>query len=183
MPYEEDLEIDLDDVPVLTKGAVVPAREKLKMTDILTDPGKAPVGLSVATVVKHADVERLFDFKKTRLTAAQQLYIMCYSLKGTKRGACQLADCSYKQVADWMRDEEFVDALGNAVEMVGDTLEGELIRRAMDGSDKLLLRAIEAHKPEKYNQKINIDARVVHSWADLARQVMDEEVEEEGHGE
>jgi hypothetical protein len=64
--------------------------------------------------------------------------------------------------------------LQNAVEIVRDSLEEELLRRAMNGSDRLLLEAVKASKPEKYNKKqadINVNGTMVHTWADLAKQV------------
>lgn len=120
------------------------------------------------------DAEKLFDFSNTKLSPIQQLYIIGYATKGTKKGACQLAGVPFYVVNKWMDNEEFSNALQNAVEIVRDSLEEELLRRAMNGSDRLLLEAVKASKPEKYNKKqadINVNGTMVHTWADLAKQV------------
>ena len=118
--------------------------------------------------------DKLFDFSKTKLTAQQQMYIMQYAVKGTKLGACKGANVPFSVVEKWSEDEEFVESLSNAVEMAKDSLEEELLRRAMNGSDKLLIEAIRALKPEKYGRAerkdVNINGMVVHTWADLASQ-------------
>jgi hypothetical protein len=120
------------------------------------------------------DAEKLFDFSNTKLSPIQQLYIIGYATKGTKKGACQLAGVPFYVVNKWMDNEEFSNALQNAVEIVRASLEEELLRRAMNGSDRLLLEAVKASKPEKYNKKqadINVNGTMVHTWADLAKQV------------
>ena len=120
------------------------------------------------------DARRLFDFSKTTLSPVQQLYIIAYATRGTKKGACELAGVPFHVVNKWLDNEEFSAALQNAVEIVRDSLEEELIRRAMGGSDRLLLEAVKASKPEKYNKKqadINVNGTMVHTWADLAKQV------------
>lgn len=120
---------------------------------------------------QHAD--RLFDFSATNLTPVQQMYIIGYATRGTRRGACEMACVTYNVVSKWEKSEEFNQALQNAVDMVRDSLEEELFRRAMNGSDKLLIEAIKAHNPEKYNKKqadVNISGTLVHSFADLAKQ-------------
>ena len=71
---------------------------------------------------------------------------------------------------EWAKDDEFAIALQDAIDIVTDTLESELLKRAMEGSDKLLIKAIEARKPD-YSPRQNINANVALSWADLARQV------------
>lgn len=120
------------------------------------------------------DAKRLFDFSKTTLSPVQQLYIIAYATRGTKKGACELAGVPFHVVNKWMDNKEFSDALQNAVDIVRDSLEEELIRRAMNGSDRLLLEAVKASKPEKYNKKqaeVNVNGTMVHTWADLAKQV------------
>lgn len=118
------------------------------------------------------DAKPLFDFSGSTLTIPQQVYIVAYATRGTKTGACKVAGVPFSAVSRWMEDESFVEALNNAAEIVRDSLEEELLRRAMDGSDKLLLEAVKAMKPEKYNKKqsdVNINGTMVHTFADLAK--------------
>jgi len=120
--------------------------------------------------------DKLFDFTGSTLSPVQQVYIISYATRGTKTGACQLAGIGYSVVEKWLKDETFAEALQNAVEIVQDSLEEELIRRAMNGSDQLLLAALKAAKPDKYAKKttndVNINGQVVHTWSDLAKQAM-----------
>jgi len=116
----------------------------------------------------------LFDFSKTKLSPQQQMYIMQYAVKGTKMGACTGAGVPYLVATKWNDDPEFCSALAEAMAMAQDALEEELIRRAMNGSDKLMIEAIRASKPEKYARKdtkdVNIHGTVVHTWSELASQ-------------
>ena len=117
--------------------------------------------------------DRLFDFSETKLSPLQQMFIVAYATKGTKTGACRLAGVTSAKVNKWMDNDEFAQNLQLSVEMVRDTLEQELFRRAMGGSDKLLLEAMKASNPDKYNKKqadVNIHGTMVHTWADLAKQ-------------
>jgi len=132
------------------------------------------VGINYRTEVELArDVDKLFDFSKTSMSPVQQLYVMGYAVRGTKLGACKLANVPMAVVNKWMENDDFKEALQNAVEIVRDVLEGELLLRAMNGSDKLLLEAVKALNSEKYNKKqsdINITGTMIHTWADLAKQ-------------
>ena len=86
-------------------------------------------------------------------------------------------------VKRWMQEDAFAEALQTAVDMVKDAVEEEMLRRAMQGSDKLLLEVAKAMEPEKYNRRqsdVSVKGTVVHTWADLAKQVViDAEVVEE----
>lgn len=118
--------------------------------------------------------EKLFDFSKSKLNPQQQMYILHYAVKGTKAAACRGASVPYSVVEKWNEDETFTKALQEAISIAQDALEEELLRRAMNGSDKLLIEAIRASKPEKYGRTerkdVNINGTVVHTWADLANQ-------------
>ena len=164
-------DVDDDDLPVGKVGT-------LPLTPIAS-PGSSLVTVPPPYDVREdlklvKDAKKLFDFTDTKLSPLQQMYIIAYATKGTKKGACELSGVTYSVVNKWMKDDEFNQALQNAVGLVQDSLEEELIRRAMNGSDKLLVEAIKAHKPEKYQPRtssdINIHGEVVHTWADIAKQ-------------
>lgn len=171
--------VDFDDI-LLDVDEELFAEKKLPLVttpsmakSVATTFTKEPVDIRESVeLVKDAD--RLFDFTDTTLTPVQQMYIIGYAVRGTKKGACQLAGVTYSVVSRWLKNDEFTGALQDAVELVKDSLEEELIRRAMNGSDRLLIEAIKAANPEKYQPKtqndININGQVVHSWADLAKQ-------------
>ena len=142
---------------------------------------KAPSGMTFASPFDLREgleltegAEGLFDFADTKLTPTQQMYIISYAVRGTKTGACKMAGVPYSAVDKWMKIDAFTNALQNAVQITGDMLEEELMKRAMEGSDKLLLEALKALRPEKFQKKtsadLNISGSVVHTWADLAKQ-------------
>jgi len=119
-----------------------------------------------------ADAGKLFDFTGSDLTPQQQMYIIQFATRGTKTAAAKAAGVPYSVVQKWNEDPEFRACLNEALEMVTDTLEEELFRRAMTGSDTLMKEAMKAYKPERYARKetkdINVSGNVVHTWADLA---------------
>lgn len=128
------------------------------------------------------DTGSLFNFAESNLNPLQQLYIVGHALHGTRKGGCLSAGVSYNTVSLWMEDKAFKDMLQVAIDIVRDSLEEELFRRAMNGSDKLLIEAVKAAKPEKYNKKqadFNVNGNMVHTWADLARQAVGTDLEEE----
>jgi hypothetical protein len=177
----DDLEIEVEDVdmeyPVGKIAKALPLSHP-------NSPTPAPINLPTAFNAKQAlslidDPNKLFDFTGTSLSPQQQLYIVSYAVRGTKTGACKMAGVTYGVVDKWMKDKEFSQALQNAVDIVQDSLEEELIRRAKNGSDQLLLAAIKAAKPEKYGAKstsdINVKGQIIHTWAELAQQAVKEE--------
>lgn len=148
------------DLPPVVMGG----EEPVVIAPVAASP---PVGTSLAAT---REVRRMFDFRGSKLSTLQQVYILAFATRGTRAEACKVAEVTYAMVDKWMEDAEFAERLSDAVAIVGDRLEAELFRRAMDGSDKLLLRAMEANRPEKYAPKQTINASVTHSWAELARQ-------------
>lgn len=172
---DDELMIELDDID-LELDVAVPGKvaKALPLTTPTIAP--APTGIDYREEVELTrDAGTLFDFGKTTLSPVQQMYIIGFAAKGTRKGACQLAGVPFSVVKKWMEDDEFSEALQNAVDIVRDSLEEELLSRAMSGSDRLLLEAVKAMKPEKYNKKqsdVNITGNVVHTWADLAKQAM-----------
>jgi hypothetical protein len=59
---------------------------------------------------------------------------------------------------DWREaDAEFAAAWDAALGLGGDALEDEAIRRAMNGSDYLMVFMLKALKPEKYRERSTVD--------------------------
>lgn len=167
----DDIFVEMEDLPEgkFSKGLPLVTVPPTTMPSFSTAPYDVRESIKLVE-----EPEKLFDFSETTLSPVQQMYIIGYATKGTKKGACQLAGIGYGVVDKWLKDKEFAEALQNAVGVVQDSLEEELIRRAMTGSDRLLIEAIKALKPAVYQPKqtadMNINATVVHSWADLAKQ-------------
>lgn len=152
-------------------------KETLPMTPISPVVGGVmPAGFPYREELELVkDAGRLFDFSKTKLNPVQQMCIIGYAAKGTKKGACEFCSIDIGTLNKWLKNDEFSEALQEAVDIVRDTLEEELLTRAMDGSDRLLLEAVKAAKPDKYNKKmsdVNVSGTMVHTWADLAKQAI-----------
>jgi hypothetical protein len=55
------------------------------------------------------------------------------------------------------RSASFAAAWDEALIQSVDEIDGEVIRRGMAGSDRLLIEAARAHRPEKYSPKLDVD--------------------------
>jgi hypothetical protein len=166
----DDIIVEIDDYePDKSSLTLTKVEDSIKRPEFSGDPYDIDETLSLVD-----DPSKLFDFSDSKLNAVQQLYIVAYATKGTKKGACELAEVSYSTVKKWLKNEAFAEALENAVDIARDSLEEELFRRAMNGSDKLLLEALKALKPDKYQKRsssnVNVSGEVVHTWADLAKE-------------
>jgi hypothetical protein len=172
---DDELFIEVDDDDFFDSSAPVGGKVGTALpltTPTIMPPSTSPIDYRGALSLMDG-ADKLFDFKGSKLSPVQQMYIIGFAIRGTRKGACQLAGIPYAVVTKWMENEEFTQALQSAVDMARDALEEELLRRAMDGSDRLLLEAVKGAKPEKYNKKqsdVNINGTMVHTWADLARQ-------------
>ena len=65
-------------------------------------------------------------------------------------------DTPYKRAR---RSRRFAEAWAKAVEDAIDTLEAEARRRALGGSDALLMFLLRAHRPERYRETLRLDIR------------------------
>ena len=176
-----DFVIDFDEILVDDTFDIGEDDDELEFKPLKPLPTVVPVAPSMSAPYPMrsalelvANPNPLFDFSKTKLSPQQQMYIMQYAVKGTKMGACTGAGVPYLVATKWNDDPEFCSALAEAMAMAQDALEEELLRRAMNGSDKLMIEAIRASKPEKYARKeskdVNIHGTVVHTWSELASQ-------------
>ena len=119
------------------------------------------------------DASPLFDFSSTNLNPLQQMYIVQFALKGTKTGAARASGVSYGTVTSWLEnDYEFSSHLEMVTNMITEALEEELFKRALDGSDKLLLEALRS-RDKRYQSKKDVNVRGgiehTHSWTDLLK--------------
>lgn len=175
----DELIMDLDDIPL-----DVVDEPRLELIDMME--GKAitlPMHDLRKMVTLAKDADKLFDFTSSGLTPTQQMYIIAYATRGTKSSALKVAGVPYSVVSKWEQDKVFNEYFNMAMEATKDALEEEMLRRAMNGSDKLLIEAMKAMRPDKYNRRmseVSVNAHVVHSWAELAKaaiDVMDDEDE------
>lgn len=91
------------------------------------------------------------------------------------------------------RSPAFAEAWAEALTASVDDLEHVALERARDGSDSVLLRVLEAHRPERYSRKLDvkhagtvdfvIDLVPMPASADGGGDVLDTEAEVVGPGE
>jgi hypothetical protein len=77
-----------------------------------------------------------------------------YRKLGTVVAACQAAGVG-RRTWYWWRSEDpaFLEAVHEAEDAVADSLEQEAIRRAIDGSDLLLIFMLKSLKPAKFKDR------------------------------
>ena len=184
-----DLDSLLDDDIVLDEGLLPPEKESDKKTLPMVAVDFKPMmveGPSMPSPVDMRegleltkDIDGLFD--KDHLNPLQQIYITALAARGTKTMAAKVAGVSMSTVEKWMREPKFREAMTTAAEVISDVLEQEALRRAMSGSDKLLITMLKAVRPDKYQTKTSADIRhtgeIVHTWADLAKKANEEPIE------
>lgn len=184
-PFFDD---DDDEELEYSPPTIPPSPHLVKPVDHLFDPPTPtpPTGIHSSTlkkthvVVSKADVEA--GMALDRFPADQRMFILALASFGTESRACMEARVTKDQIREWKKDPKFAVAVERASHVVADMLEEELLRRALGGSDKLLVEAVRAHKPDKYSPRtsadINVKGAVVHSWADLAKAAMTGTIED-----
>ena len=160
-PTEEESEDEDEFVPfaVAVAGSVPPAVvEPEALRAVVEDAGKV-----------------FGDFLDCSLSLEKQGFIVQYMTCGTLTGAYRSTGITPFRFKSWKdEDEEFRLYVEAAADAIADGLEAEALRRAMNGSDKLLETMLKAVKPEKYAtrkmEKVDKNVNVaVGSWSELAK--------------
>jgi hypothetical protein len=117
------------------------------------------------------------------LTAHQQRFLAAYAELGNLTGAAAVAGLSRQRHYEWTwsGDEQYIAAFKAANEIAVEGLELEARRRAMGGSDLLLIFLLKGLRPDMYrdNVKVDVNAKVeqtVRSMTDAERQRRIEEL-------
>lgn len=108
----------------------------------------------------------------------KRAFLTAYSQTGGIKRSGLAARCAPSCHYYWMdTDPDYVEAFAQAQAMVGDMLEEEAIRRAMEFSDTLLIFALKAHKPDKYREQsktdVNVTVRLESSISDGMKRLED----------
>ena len=81
-------------------------------------------------------------------------FLSAYITCGNIRAAARAARVHYTSHFYWMKtDPHYAAAFEEAREMAAQHLEDEAVRRAMGGSDTLLIFLLKAFKPEVYKER------------------------------
>lgn len=96
-------------------------------------------------------------------------FLTAYASTGSIEQACKAAGINRCTHYQWKEaDPDYVAALEAIPDQVGDMLEDEAIRRALAGSDTLLIFLLKGFKPARYKENIAIatgEKPLQFSWA------------------
>jgi hypothetical protein len=82
--------------------------------------------------------------------------------------ACKTAGLGRRTAYDQrQRDEAFALRWADAIEEGTEALESEARRRAMEGSDTLMIFLLKARRPEVYRERMSVESRVEHGFKPL----------------
>lgn len=92
--------------------------------------------------------------KKTP-TSQRERFLSALSRTASVTAASQAAGIGRRTAYNWRdADEAFAAAWDDALESGTDALEDEAVRRALDGSDTLLIFMLKARRPEKFKERV-----------------------------
>ena len=93
----------------------------------------------------------------TALTHHQRRFLTAYSHTANLTAAASVARCCRQTHYLWLNDPNYAAAFEVVKEVAVEMLEGEARRRAMKGSDVLLIFLLKGHRPETYRDRHQLD--------------------------
>jgi len=174
-----------EDIPL---PSLVPTPLQASMASVKPDPTHSrpvvrsfipfafdPVSLVEAMVA--VDTEDVSDAAREIEVEQQKEFLAAYIRMYNPTEAAVAAKIPVQRVSRWRKAPAFNKIYLQVQDMVLQSLEAEGVRRAYDGSDRLLIKFLEAYAPEKFGRttrltgsnpdgSLNIN---ITSWAELAR--------------
>ena len=96
--------------------------------------------------------------------AKKALFLVEFAKRGNITRAAKAAEVPRRTVYEWLkRDAVFAVAYADAEQAGIDALEEEAHRRAIDGSDTLLIFLLKAARPSKYRERVDITYDIKHA--------------------
>lgn len=108
------------------------------------------------------------------MSAKQEQFLRAYVKCKNLTKSLVLAGANKGEYRDWLKkDTPFASAVGYVTDFVADQLEDAGLELALAGNEKLLIKFLEAYRPEKFSPKRAIDIKSEHninvtSWQELA---------------
>jgi len=91
---------------------------------------------------------------------ARERFLQILSESGNVSRACGLSGLSRSRIYEWRdRDPDFAAEWTAALQLGACALEDEAMKRAMDGSDYLLVFMLRALMPDKYRERRTVDVK------------------------
>jgi hypothetical protein len=117
-----------------------------------TKPQKKRTRAKQALLDAAEDAIQRIEFPKRRA------FLQAYAIHGTVNAAAKLADVSPGSHYAWLgQDPEYREAFEFAQVLACDSLETEAVRRAMIGSDTLMIFLLKALNPAKYREQMRVN--------------------------
>lgn len=97
-------------------------------------------------------------------------FLVAFAKTGSITKACEHVKIERSTAyRERQRDEQFAVAWADAESKVTDDLEGEAVKRALDGSDRLLEFLLKARRPDVYRENVKHEHSGTLTVADLGR--------------
>lgn len=88
-------------------------------------------------------------------------FLRAFSRLGNVSAAAKAAKVGRKTVYEWRaKDPDFVSSMADAEQEAIDHLELEATKRALIGSDTLLIFLLKAARPQKYRERVDVTVDV-----------------------
>jgi hypothetical protein len=120
---------------------------------------------------KLTKVDEIKGLERPILTVNQRRFLTAYSQCASITTAAETAGVVRQNHYVWLRLAEYAAAFASAKEAAVERLEGECYRRAMRGSDNLLMFALKRHIPayrDRQHIDMTTDAVISHQTTELS---------------
>lgn len=92
---------------------------------------------------------------RTKATLKKAQFIEQLQRDANVSRSCEAVDLARSTVYGWKREDiEFATQWDGAISMGVGALEDEAVKRALKGSDTLLIFLLKANKPDKYSDRV-----------------------------
>ena len=127
-----------------------------------TSKGKGKVGKINGKLQHKGRKPNCFDFPE--LTHHQKSFLVAYSELGNLTAAAETAGLVRQNHYRWLGEAPYAAAFKIVEEVAVERLEAEARRRAMEGSDVLLIFLLKGARPERYrdNHRIDLQGQLAH---------------------
>lgn len=96
--------------------------------------------------------------------AKKALFLVAFARQGVVSYAAKAAGVGRRTVYDWLeKDPDFRTLFADAEQEGIDALEAEAHKRAIGGSDVLLIFLLKASRPSKYRERVDVTMDVRHA--------------------
>ena len=96
----------------------------------------------------------------SRKPIKQQAFLAAYAKTGSLTQAARQAKCHRASHYDWLADPDYADAFQQAQEQAVEGLESEARKRAMRGSDLLLMFLLKSLRPAVYRDNFKGEVNI-----------------------